>query len=258
MPLPEKFDAFVPSNFVELLAQSNFQPAPLKLAELRELDSSIVTFGSSLKLAEKLYSQLLFNHCQRCYYFALAILSNGFPSNSPSVPQIPRETVVKELYLTCLLHDFGLSTHIDTTTHPAHDMTFEFHGGIMAYEHLRAEYISTHQLNDIQIADITQSIMLHTAPFEHGKSSALGMLMQLSAFLDVFGYGVFGPDSMEKLIHRDTVREIEQAFPRGDMAQLDRQSQIMFEEKPNCLTSHFLFHKRPLLGSYPVADSHRV
>ncbi|KAF5353033.1 hypothetical protein D9757_011855 [Collybiopsis confluens] len=260
MSLPETVDAFVPSNFQDLLTQGHFRPAHIELSELQKLDSSLDIFKSTLELSKKLYSQTLLNHCFRCFYFALAILRNGFPSNTPSVRQIPGDVVVKKLYLTCLLHDFGLSNHTEAQSHPAHDMTFEFHGGIMAYEHLRDEYASSLSLNDSQIADITQGIMLHTAPFEHGKSSAVGILIQLSAFLDAFGYGAFGRDSMECLIHRDTVQEIEQAFPRVDMGQIKEGFENMFEVKPDCLVSHFpaYFQNKdhPLLGDRSVVDSH--
>ncbi|KIK63985.1 hypothetical protein GYMLUDRAFT_40200 [Collybiopsis luxurians FD-317 M1] len=257
MPLPETFDAFVPSKFVDLLARAKFNPVYVELAELRELDETISTFKSSLELAEKFYSPTLLDHCLRCYYFALAILHSGFPSQTPFVPQIPRDVLVKELYLTCLLHDIGLSSNKDVTTHPAHTMTFEFHGGIMAYEHLRADYAPSQQLKDSQIANITQSIMLHTSVFGQGMSSAAGSLMQLTAFLDVFGFGVFGPDSMTSRINRDTVREIEQAYPRTDIAELDQEFQTLIESRPTCLLNHFPFYTgKPELGPDPVSDSH--
>jgi cyanamide hydratase family protein with HD domain len=259
MPLPETFDAFVPSNFASLLTRANFHPSHIRLAELKELDDSLMPFKKSFELAEKLYTQTLLDHCLRTYYFALAVLNNGFPSNTPSVPQIACDELVRQVYLTCLLHDFGLSTHQDVISHPARDMTFEFHGGLIAYEHLRSEYSSILQLTDSQVADITQSIMLHTVPFETGASSAVGILVQMCSMFDMLGYGAFGPGSMENVFHRETVREIELAYPRGDLVQFSTQDvQGMLEAKPNCLMSHArpAFMERFMKGTHSLADSH--
>ncbi|KIK63984.1 hypothetical protein GYMLUDRAFT_40199 [Collybiopsis luxurians FD-317 M1] len=136
-------------------------------------------------------------------------------------------------------------------------MTFEFHGGIMTYEHLRAEYTRSQQLRDSQIANITQNIMLHTSLFEQGMSSAAGILIQLSALFDISGYGTFGPDSMASLVNRDTVREIEQAFPRTNMAEVDQELQALAESKPTCLLNHFpIYQDDRALGPDPASDSH--
>ncbi|KAF5391122.1 hypothetical protein D9757_003043 [Collybiopsis confluens] len=254
MTLPDTFDTFVPTNFSQLLTQVKFQPKYIGFAELKELDSTVGIFKSSLELAEQVYSPALLNHCQRCYYFALAILHSGYPSKSPFVPQISRDALVKEIYLTSLLHDFGLSTNDYVTSHPAHTMTFEFAGGIIAYEHLRAGYAASQQLKDVQIAQIAQSIMLHTSLFDRGNSSAAGTLIHLAAFLDIGGYGSFGPDSMATMINRDTVREIEEAFPRSDMAEVDQEFQTIEESKPTCLLNHF--SQGAELGDNPVSASH--
>ncbi|KAF9064338.1 hypothetical protein BDP27DRAFT_1425908 [Rhodocollybia butyracea] len=256
--MPATYDKFVPSHFPEFLARANFHSSYIDLAELRKFDDVANRFQPSSQLSEKLNSQTLLNHCLRCYYFSIAILDAGFPSNTPSVPQISREELIKQLYLTCILHDLGLSTHEDAASHPAHDMTFEFHGGLMVYEHLRAEYAPSLVLDDSQIADITQSIMLHDVFFDAGMSSATGMLMQLSAFFDMLGYGVYGTDSMECMLHRDTVRELEKAFPRGDMVEGSTYAaQEMMRVKPNChLTRAPTFAARLIKGVHCLADSH--
>jgi hypothetical protein len=229
------------------------------LAELKGLDNSPITFKKSSEDAKKLYTETILNHCLRTYYFALAILNNGFPSNTPSVPQIARDELLKKVYLTCLLHDIGFSAHQDVTSHPTRDMTFEFHGGFVAYEHLRAEYSSTLQLSDAHIADITQSIMLHSIPFEVGTSSAAGSLVQLGAMFDMLGYGAFGPGSMESVLDRESVREIELAYPRGDLVQVTGKGvQGMLQIKPDCLLGHGQpdFLERLIKGTPSLADSH--
>ncbi|KAJ3986413.1 hypothetical protein F5890DRAFT_995248 [Lentinula detonsa] len=237
MALPETFDAFVPTNFADFFARVD-TPTHIGLTELRELEDDVVnSFEISYKYAEKLCSQTILDHSLRCYYFSLAMLHN-FPSNTPSVPQISRGELIKRVYLTCLLHDVGISSHEIATTHPAHDMTFEFHGGIMVYEHLRAEYIPSLRLNDSQIADITQSIMLHDVPFQTGMSSATGMLVHISAFIDIFGYDTAPPNTIERALHRDTKREIEKAFPRDGMTLFGVQVEEMMKAKPNCLLGH--------------------
>ncbi|KAF5391222.1 hypothetical protein D9757_003051 [Collybiopsis confluens] len=138
---------------------------------------------------------------------------------------------------------------------PSSRHEFRVRGGIMAYEHLRTEYAPHQQLTDFQIANITQSIMLHPVAFEQGQSSPVAMLTHLGAFLDVYGYGALGPDSMDSLIHRDTVREIERAFPRLDMNEMTVTFGTMLKGKPDSFFAHFL-HERQLLGDGSVADTH--
>lgn len=171
MPLPQTFDAFVPSNFGQLVARANFAPAYVSLEELKTFDAMAAEFQKSYELTKKLSAEIILSHCVRMYYYSLAILHSGFPSNTPLVPQITREELIKRVYLGVILHDLGLSTHAEVVAHPAHEMTFEFSGGIMAYEHLLQTYGSS--LNTFQVGDITQSIMLHTSPFDAGMSSAL-------------------------------------------------------------------------------------
>ncbi|KAJ4474483.1 hypothetical protein J3R30DRAFT_683929 [Lentinula aciculospora] len=238
MPLPDTFDAYVPSNLTELFARATI-PTFVSLKKLREFEGDVANrFEPSYKYAKKLYSQTILDHCLRCYYLSLAILRN-FPSNTPSIPQISRDELIQRVYLTCILHDVGLSLHETVTIHPAHDMTFEFHGGIMVYEHLRADYVAGLRPNDSQIADITQSIMLHTIPFQTGMSSATGMLMYVSALFDILGYDAAAPNLIERAVHRDTVREINETFARDNMTLFsDSQVQEMLKVKPNCLVGH--------------------
>ncbi|KAF7342166.1 hypothetical protein MVEN_01804400 [Mycena venus] len=167
--------------------------------------------------------------------FALAILHNGFPSGTPGVPQISFEELNRRLYHTCILHDLGWTMTEEGRAHPAHAMTFELHGGIMAYDHL---HTAAPSLDAQQVGDIVQSIVLHTLEFPSGKSSATGALMFLSAWFDVCGYHEAGPGS--RFVDRETVKEIEKEYPRGAFAVegkevLDRE----FSEKPNTLLLPF-------------------
>ncbi|KAJ3887467.1 hypothetical protein GG344DRAFT_68800 [Lentinula edodes] len=248
MPVPDTFDAFVPSNFADLFATAEIPPY-IGLTELRELERNVVNkFQPSYLHAQKLCSKMILDHSLRCYYFALAILQS-FPSKTPSIPQISRDELIGRVYLACILHDLGLSSHEEAIAHPTRDMTFEIHGGILAYEHLRAEYAPDLHLNNSQIADVAQSIMLHTISFQTGLSSAAGMLLYVSAFIDVVGYEAAPPNTKERAITYDTVREIEEAFPLDGMTlRFGGQIREMLDAKPNCLVSHSTVNEGSTIG----------
>ncbi|KAJ7173027.1 hypothetical protein C8R43DRAFT_1119831 [Mycena crocata] len=237
MLFPKTFDAYVPSNTQELFALAKFKPDFVSLDTLRAVPLD-PEHHASFEYAKQITPPAGFVHSVRCYYFALAMLHNGFPSGTPGVPQITFEELTRRLYHTCLLHDLGWSQNAEGLTHPAHAMSFELHGGIMAYEHLHR---AAPALDPHQVGDIVQSIVLHTLSWPAGTSSATGILMSLGAYFDVGGYDGFGsPGSLDSLVNRKTVREIEKEYPRGNFARegagvLNRE----FEEKPNCLLSHF-------------------
>ncbi|KAE9388353.1 hypothetical protein BT96DRAFT_927148 [Gymnopus androsaceus JB14] len=254
MAIPQTFDAFVPSNFEKLIAKGNFKPTYVGLEELKAFDTA--EFRKSYELAKKLTSESIFNHSLRMYYYSLAILHSGFPSKTPSVPQIAREEVFKRVYLGTVLHDLGLSTNEEVTTHPSHEMTFEFTGGIIAFEHLVQTYGPL--LNASEIGDVTQSIMLHTNPFNAGMSSATAMLVQLSAFFDLGGYDAFGrPELLDCMLHADTVKEIQDAIPKEQLAKEFLSGlEVMVKAKPNCIVAHnreALEHSEKLLRKQIVA-----
>ncbi|KAJ7737399.1 hypothetical protein B0H16DRAFT_107698, partial [Mycena metata] len=161
---------------------------------------------------------------------------SGFPSETPGVPQITFEELNRRIYHTCILHDLGWSQTAEGRSHPAHAMTFELHGGIMAYDHLHA---AAPDLSAQQVGDIVQSIVLHTLAWPSGMSSATKALISLSALFDMCGYDAVGPGSFDFLFNRKTVQEIEKEYPRENLAvegteMLERE----FEEKPDCLLSH--------------------
>ncbi|KAJ7616356.1 hypothetical protein DFH06DRAFT_1365537 [Mycena polygramma] len=234
MVFPKTFDAYVPSNAQELFALAKVTADYVPFETLRSVPLD-PAHAASLEYSRKITPHEGFIHSIRCYYFALAMLHNGFPSGTPGVPQITFEELVRRLYHCTLLHDLGWTTTSEGREHPAHGMTFELHGGIMAYEHLHRADPS---LDAQQVGDIVQSIALHTILWPSGKSSATGALMCLSAWFDVCGYHEAGPGS--RFVHRKTVQEIEKAYPRGNFAV--EGGQVLgreFSEKPHCLLAHF-------------------
>ncbi|KAJ7481891.1 hypothetical protein FB451DRAFT_1556064 [Mycena latifolia] len=236
MPFPKTFDAYVPSSLPELFALAKLKPDYVSFETLRAVPLD-PAHAASFEYAKKITPHYGFLHSLRCYYFALTILYNGFPSETPGVPQITFEELNRRIYHTCILHDLGWTTTTEGREHPAHGMTFELHGGIMAYDHLHAAAPS---LDAQQVGDIVQSIVLHTSQWPSGTSSTNKTLMSLSAMLDIFGYDAQGPGSLDFLFNRKTVQEIEKEYPRGALAAegaeiLNRE----FDEKPDCLLSHF-------------------
>ncbi|KAF8145965.1 hypothetical protein K438DRAFT_1944846 [Mycena galopus ATCC 62051] len=234
MPLPKTFDAYVPSNVQEFFALAKVKADYVPFETLRAVPLD-PEHSASFQYAQKITPHEGFIHSIRCYYFALAMLHNGFPSGTPGVPQITFEELNRRLYHTCLLHDLGWTMTDEGRGHPAHAMTFELHGGIMAYEHLHG---AAPNLDPQQVGDIVQSIVLHTLEWPSGKSSATGSLMFLSAWFDVCGYHEAGFGS--RFVDPRTVQEIEKEYPRGSFAiegkeVLDRE----FSNKPNCLLAHF-------------------
>ncbi|KAJ6507551.1 hypothetical protein DFH09DRAFT_1438049 [Mycena vulgaris] len=141
---------------------------------------------------------------------------------TPGVPQIAFEELNRRIYHACILHDLSWTNTTEGLDHPAHAMSFEFHGGIMAYDHLHA---AAPALDAIQVGDIVQSIFLHTSQWASGTSSATGMPMYLSAFFDVDD--------------RKTVQEIEKHYPRADFG--NQTIEVLdgeLDKKSNCLISH--------------------
>ncbi|KAJ7159015.1 hypothetical protein C8R43DRAFT_357934 [Mycena crocata] len=236
MPFHKTFDAYVPSNNQQFFALAKLKPDFVAFDTLRAVPLD-PEHKASFEYSKKITPPSGFVHTVRCYYFALAMLHNGFPSGTPGVPQITFEELNRRLYHTCLLHDLGWSHGAEARAHPEHGMTFELHGGIMAYEHLQT---AAPALDAQQVGDIVQSIVLHTSQWPEGTSSATAMLLSLSAIFDVGGYDAMGPGSLGFLISRKTVQEVEKVYPRGTFAPdgfgvMNKE----FDEKPNCLLSHF-------------------
>ncbi|KAF5364962.1 hypothetical protein D9758_008150 [Tetrapyrgos nigripes] len=260
--LPKTFDAFVPCNIPDFLALAkDAQPRYVPLAELRHPDLE-KEYKPSSDFAEKLETKLIFDHSLRMYYFSLLILHSGFPSGTPGVPQITREELFKRVFLASILHDLALSNDDFVLKHPAHAMSFELQGGIMAYEHLLKTYPS--KLDAGEVGDVAQGIMLHTinSNFTNGVASAANFLVAQTAVFDLGGYGSLSPDLAKMfgaLLSRDSVREIETAYPRGAVFSEEISASIkgMLKEKPNCLLCHAPPNALEVINSVTnLADSH--
>ncbi|KAJ6537286.1 hypothetical protein DFH09DRAFT_1400967 [Mycena vulgaris] len=235
MPFPKTVDAYVPCNIQEFFALAKLKPDYVPFETLRAVPLD-PAHAASFEYAKKIVPHFGFIHSIRCYYFALAVLHNGFPSGTPGVPQISFEELNRRIYHACILHDLGWTHTAEGRAHPARAMSFEFHGGIMAYDHLHA---AAPALDAHQVGDIVQSIFLHTSQWASGTSSATETLMFLSTLFDVRGYDAFGKGTFDPVFSRKTVQEIEKEYPRGDFGPkgvetLDGELQ----EKPNCLLSH--------------------
>ncbi|KAJ7734747.1 hypothetical protein DFH07DRAFT_118031 [Mycena maculata] len=233
------FDAYVPSTGPEFLAISNLTADYVPFETLRAVPISSAAHAATFAYAKRLTPPSVFGHVIRCFYFALALLYTGFPSGTPGVPQIGFDELTSRLYHTTLLHDLGLSNTTEALENPAHAMTFELHGGFMAYEHLHA---AAPTLDAYQVSDIVESIVLHTSVWASGNSSANQILMFLSALFDIGGYN--GTElaglNYTLLWNPKTVADIESAYPRADFYDGARAAfETEFSEKPNCLLSHY-------------------
>ncbi|KAJ7182896.1 hypothetical protein C8R43DRAFT_16435 [Mycena crocata] len=250
------FDAYVPSNPSDLFALAKFKPDYVPFETLRAVPLDPEHYAS-FAYGKRITPKFGFIHALRCYYFALAFLFSGFPSGTPGVPQISFGELNRRLYHTAVLHDLGWTTTPEGLAHPAHAMTFELQGGIMAYDQLHR---GAPNLTAVQVGDIVQSIVLHTSTWSSGNSSATGALMFLSAFFDVFGYdSPLGPGAFDALINETTVQEVEKVYPRGEFGPDTKETLgKQLDEKPNCLISHFPGGREALLNGIripPIGDS---
>ncbi|KAF7328837.1 hypothetical protein MVEN_02513100 [Mycena venus] len=239
MSFPTTFDAYVPSNGADFFSVAKFKADYVPFDVLRAVSIDSVEQLATFAYSKRITPLSVVYHSLRCFYFALALLYTGFPSGTPGVPQIGFEELSLRLYHTALLHDLAWGNTTESTQHPAHAMTFELHGGFMAYEHLHAEAPS---LNADQVGDIVQSIVLHTSQWPSGNSSAVQFLMSVTAFFDVGGYNGTGIGALNDslIFHPKTVQDIERVYPRGSLydagrSEFDRE----FIQKPNCLLSHY-------------------
>ncbi|KAJ7443917.1 hypothetical protein B0H11DRAFT_2090201 [Mycena galericulata] len=246
MPFPQTFDAYVPSDAKEFFKLAKFKPNYVPLAELQAVPLD-AAHRTSFALAEKITLPATFAHCSRVYFFGLAMLYNGFPSGTPDVLQITMEELSRRWYHCAILHDLGLTKDTEALAHPANAMSFELHGGFMAYEHLHAVDPT---LDPVQVGDIVQGIVTHTSTFHSGKSSAVAILLKMCTGFDGLGYDAFGPGSLSFLQNRKTVQEIERAYPRGKFGEeaLDIVATEM-ARKPDCLMGHGMLDFIPRIAA---------
>jgi hypothetical protein len=241
--LSASYDAFVPSNVSAFATLPNFASAPPYVPFdqinqiLQPLDEK---YNITRAYVAEVNSPSILNHNLRVISYAFGLLQAGFPSqSSPTAPQITTEELTEQLYLAGILHDTGLTRDKKTLKNPAHTMTFEVFGALLAYEHLHTvKYPST---NDQFIGVVTQSIVFHSSSFGVGNSSAALALLHLGAFLDVGGWDAFGPGLFRTLWNNQTVADIEKAFPRLDVSdEIADDIEEMLKDKPDCVLNHYV------------------
>jgi hypothetical protein len=262
MPLSPSYNAYIPSNvsaFVQLPLANRTQASP-HYVPFDEIDKLLKPLQEKYKLSrqyvERINSPSILNHNLRMICYAFALLHTGFPSQVAHTVQsgdsteingqISAEELTERIYLSCMLHDLGTTRDPNTLSHPAHTMSFEFFSGFLAYDHLHSikhahKHPNAVNLDDVFISDIVQSTFLHTSFFTTGFSSSTAGLLHLCAFLDVGGWDVFGPDVFPKLWNKRTVTEIEERFPRLEIAEQAADGmERMLREKPDCVLSHYV------------------
>jgi len=119
--------------------------------------------------ARELYSQELWNHCQRT--FAFAMLLGQFHGIRPDT---------ERLYLGCLFHDYGLTkAHASTSEHCG----FELVGARCAHG-----FANAHGSGREESVALYESISLHLNPYlSFNANEAEAVLLQRGATLDVIG-----------------------------------------------------------------------
>ncbi|KAF8185758.1 hypothetical protein K438DRAFT_1973598 [Mycena galopus ATCC 62051] len=132
MLFPKTFDAYLPSNNKDL-----FEPAKNKLDYVR---SKPYSPSPSTQPTQPL-SMLIFlprNTAQQ------------LPLGDAGHPQITFAELNRQIYHTSILHDLGWTTTAAGHAHLATGMTFELHGGIMVFKHLRtaAPELDIQQVSD--------------------------------------------------------------------------------------------------------------
>ncbi|KAJ7617225.1 hypothetical protein FB45DRAFT_1104466 [Roridomyces roridus] len=236
MVFSSTYDAFVPSNYTQFFSLG-IQPHYVPFNTLNASFIPDLAQQASFTYAKRFTPPTVFLHCLRVFYFGLAMLYNGFPSQTPGVAQISFNELSSRFYHAAVLHDIAWSSDPIVTADPAHGMTFEMQGAFMSYAHL---HLTAPAYTAEQVGDIAESITLHTSTWAGGNSSATQILLAIAVDFDAVGYDAFGPGSLDFLVNRTTVAEIEAQFPRGDLAaEIIQIMEKQFEEKPNSLLSHF-------------------
>ncbi|KAK7033804.1 hypothetical protein R3P38DRAFT_3264250 [Favolaschia claudopus] len=230
---PSTLDAYVPSGGPDLLPIANFTPTYIPFETLRAVPIDPIAEAASYAFAKKFSSQTIFFHVVRCFYFALALPSTGFPSGTPGVVDRIRRARPPSLPHHPPARSRLVQQHRDPQPTGLRDV-------LRAARRLRHVRAPADRLAQ-----------------PRGNSSANQMLMFLSALFDVGGYNgtnLIGADTT-KLWHPKTVVEIEKAHPRGDFAEevigaIDRD----FTEKPNCLVPRYPGGERALEKDFHVGS----
>lgn len=102
--------------------------------------------------------------------------------------------------LTSLLHDIGTTPANLSNT----QLSFEFHGAIIALHHLQS-----HSCPTSQAESVTEAIIRHQDLGSTGTLTTIGVLIQLATIFDNMS-----THGTKDLVHRETIKDVVQAYPR--------------------------------------------
>ena len=238
--IPATFDAFVPTNVPDFAKAANLSAQYVPFADVNALFlEADEKFSATHAYVATVNSPAILTHNIRVMLYAYALLHTGFPSQTPSVPQISSGELTDRIYLAAMLHDLGLWKDEKALQHLAHTTSFEIFGGFLAYEHLKSTAYPG--VGAPIVGDVIQSTNLHTIDFSVGNSTATGQLLHISAFLDVVGWDTFGKGFFDSFWHNQTIAEIETAYPRGalptEFSEFARETQV---NMPEALLNHIV------------------
>ncbi|KXH65598.1 cyanamide hydratase family HD domain-containing protein [Colletotrichum salicis] len=145
---------------------------------------------------ERLYPETL-NHSMRVFYYGMAITKEQFPEHaailSPST-----------WALTSLPHDLGTAEENVSATR----MSFDIYGSFKALQALKNLGATADQAEAI-----AEAIVRHQDTGVDGTITYLGQLIQLATLYDNVGRHP-RVNGFERMIHGETRREINEAWPR--------------------------------------------
>ncbi|QLI66700.1 uncharacterized protein G6M90_00g032570 [Metarhizium brunneum] len=156
-----------------------------------------VVVEKTMEYAKKVLHPETFNHSMRVYFYGMAITKQHFPKLASELNPVTWA-------LTCLLHDLGTAEEFLTATR----MSFDIYGGIKALQALKDFGATTDQAEAA-----AEAIIRHEDMGVDGEITYMGQLIQLATTFDNTG---FHPHvaGFKTLIHRSTVAEINEAYPR--------------------------------------------
>ncbi|KFG82198.1 hypothetical protein MANI_019231 [Metarhizium anisopliae] len=183
-----------------------------------------VVVEKTMEYAKKVLHPETFNHSMRVYFYGMAITKQHFPQPSSQLNPVTWA-------LTCLLHDLGTAEEFLTATR----MSFDIYGGIKALQALKDFGATTDQAEAA-----AEAIIRHEDMGVDGEITYMGQLIQLATTFDNTG---FHPHiaGFNTLIHRSTVAEINEAYPRFKWCTFFSNT-IRMEEtlKPWCHSTHLI------------------
>ena len=180
----------VPRSLDKLVAsRKNPQsPRPIKVEDISIPESSLVK-----QITEYAKGNLpgpAFNHSMRVFYFGQAITMQHFPDWHYSP-----ETWL----LACLLHDIGTTEANMNRT----QMSFEFQGGMLAYE-----LLIKNGAPQSQAEAVAETIIRHQDVGDTGNVSMLTAVIHFATLFDNAGGNA-------QLVHKETIESVVKAWPRN-------------------------------------------